>query len=254
MVESGLIDKYTHALDMERAVYDTIMLDNAVQAGARLGRGARRRHADPGGGRPQPSDQPDRHHRRRHDEAPKAPLRERVGIYDKAGFPNYPARRQGRLSAARRRQPQARDLLGELARLLRDVPAEARQSERADRHRLDEQGTYEPNERYRDMPGAMLRLGNLPKYHQLQRPLRRGRDPDRERARAASACAGRSTTPRCSGSWSRRSGLGAGDQSPQLARRQPRAFAAARQASSRRSWCRPGPGRRRCRSRSRRRR
>ena len=38
MVESGLIDKYTHLLDMERAVYDTIMLDNAVQACARLGR------------------------------------------------------------------------------------------------------------------------------------------------------------------------------------------------------------------------
>ena len=31
MVESGLIDKYAHALDMERAVYDTIMLDNAVK-------------------------------------------------------------------------------------------------------------------------------------------------------------------------------------------------------------------------------
>ena len=31
MVESGLIDKYAHALDLERAVYDTIMLDNAVR-------------------------------------------------------------------------------------------------------------------------------------------------------------------------------------------------------------------------------
>lgn len=30
MVESGMIDKYTHLLDMERAVYDTILLDNAV--------------------------------------------------------------------------------------------------------------------------------------------------------------------------------------------------------------------------------
>ena len=30
MVESGLIDKYAHGLAMERAVYDTIMLDNAV--------------------------------------------------------------------------------------------------------------------------------------------------------------------------------------------------------------------------------
>ena len=31
MVESGRIDKYTHSLDWERAVYDTIMLDNAVK-------------------------------------------------------------------------------------------------------------------------------------------------------------------------------------------------------------------------------
>ena len=31
MVESGLIDKYAHLLDLERAVYDTIMLDNAVR-------------------------------------------------------------------------------------------------------------------------------------------------------------------------------------------------------------------------------
>src|ERR1700716_928863 len=31
MVESGMIDKYTHLLDMEPAVYDTIMLDNAVK-------------------------------------------------------------------------------------------------------------------------------------------------------------------------------------------------------------------------------
>src|SRR5262249_30073403 len=31
MVESGIIHNYTHLLDMERAVYDTIMLDNAVK-------------------------------------------------------------------------------------------------------------------------------------------------------------------------------------------------------------------------------
>jgi alkaline phosphatase len=30
MVEAGLIDKYNHNLDWERAVYDTIMLDDAV--------------------------------------------------------------------------------------------------------------------------------------------------------------------------------------------------------------------------------
>lgn len=31
MVESGRIDKYSHSLDAERAIYDTIMLDNAVK-------------------------------------------------------------------------------------------------------------------------------------------------------------------------------------------------------------------------------
>ena len=31
MVESGRIDKYSHSLDPERAIYDTIMLDNAVK-------------------------------------------------------------------------------------------------------------------------------------------------------------------------------------------------------------------------------
>ena len=39
MVESGLIDKYTHFLDMERAVYDTIMLDNAVKLARDWARG-----------------------------------------------------------------------------------------------------------------------------------------------------------------------------------------------------------------------
>jgi hypothetical protein len=31
MVESGRIDKYSHSLDWERSVYDTVMLDNAVK-------------------------------------------------------------------------------------------------------------------------------------------------------------------------------------------------------------------------------
>ena len=39
MVELGLIDKYTHFLDMERAVYDTIMLDNAVKLARDWARG-----------------------------------------------------------------------------------------------------------------------------------------------------------------------------------------------------------------------
>ena len=91
MVESGMIDKYTHVLDMERAVYDTIMLDNAV----RLARDWARTRGD---------DTlilvlADHNHPVSligtiEDDMTKAPdraLRERVRVYEQAGFPNYPA-------------------------------------------------------------------------------------------------------------------------------------------------------------------
>ena len=48
MVESGLIDKYAHLLDFDRAVYDTIMLDNVVRQTKEWATSARRRDADPG--------------------------------------------------------------------------------------------------------------------------------------------------------------------------------------------------------------
>ena len=87
MVESGQIDKYSHALDWERAVYDVIMLDNAV---ARAKAWAADRndtlivvaadHAHPvaliG---------------TYDDSRPGATLREKLGIYQAAGFPAYPA-------------------------------------------------------------------------------------------------------------------------------------------------------------------
>ena len=60
MVESGRIDKYSHSLDWERAVYDTIMLDNAVKL-AKDFAGGPRRHADHRGGRPRPSGVDHRH-------------------------------------------------------------------------------------------------------------------------------------------------------------------------------------------------
>jgi alkaline phosphatase len=87
MVESGRIDKYSHALDWERAVYDTIMLDNTVK----LAKGwAGQRNdtliivvADHGhpisliGTVDDTSNQP--------------LLRNRTKVYGDAGFPNYPA-------------------------------------------------------------------------------------------------------------------------------------------------------------------
>jgi alkaline phosphatase len=86
MVESGLIDKYSHALDWERAVYDTIMLDNAVAAAKAFA--AERDdtliivvadHAHPvaiiG----------------TYDDArPGERLRDKLGVYAEAKFPNYP--------------------------------------------------------------------------------------------------------------------------------------------------------------------
>ncbi|MGD9803167.1 MAG: alkaline phosphatase [Hyphomicrobiaceae bacterium] len=87
MIESGLIDKYSHVLDWERAVYDTIMLDNAV---ARAKAWAEPRndtlivvvpdHAHPvsiiG----------------TYDDArPGDTLRDKLAVYNEAGFPNYPS-------------------------------------------------------------------------------------------------------------------------------------------------------------------
>lgn len=86
LVESGLIDKFTHALDWERAVYDTIMLDNAV-ATAKAWAGPR-------------ADTlivvvPDHAHPvsivGTYDDARAGrTLREKLGIYGAAGFPGYP--------------------------------------------------------------------------------------------------------------------------------------------------------------------
>ncbi len=90
MVEAGLIDTYTHAHDMERAVYDTIMLDNTV----RLARDWARARGDDTlilviadhnhsisliGTVDEPTAA-----------QPNQPLRERVRLYERAGFPNYP--------------------------------------------------------------------------------------------------------------------------------------------------------------------
>jgi alkaline phosphatase len=87
MVESGRIDKYSHSLDPERAIYDTIMLDNAVKA-AKDWAGDRNDtlivvvgdHAHPvsivG---------------TYDDNRPGDLLRDKLGVYAEAGFPNYPA-------------------------------------------------------------------------------------------------------------------------------------------------------------------
>jgi alkaline phosphatase len=87
LVESGMIDKYAHALDWERSVFDTIMLDNAVAA-AKAWAAPR-------------NDTlivvvPDHTHPvsiigTYDDSRPGTTLREKLGIYQHAGFPAYAA-------------------------------------------------------------------------------------------------------------------------------------------------------------------
>jgi alkaline phosphatase len=161
MVESGLIDKYAHALDFERAVYDTIMLDNAV----RLTRDWAKIRGD---------DTlilvlPDHNHPNSlvgtvNDDmatTPNVPLRERVGVYDKAGFPNYPAPDADgyptRVDVSRRLAIFSASLPDhyETFRPKLDNPNEPTV-------KGDEAGTFKVNEKYKDVPGVALRLGNLP--------------------------------------------------------------------------------------------
>ena len=86
MVESGLIDKFSHALDWERAVYDTILLDNAVKAAKDWA--APRNDtliivvADHG--------HPVSLVGTYDDDRPGHLLRDKLGVYGDAKFPNYP--------------------------------------------------------------------------------------------------------------------------------------------------------------------
>jgi alkaline phosphatase len=157
MVESGRIDKYSHSLDWERAVYDTIMLDNAVKL-AKDFAAAR-------------NDTlvivvPDHAHPvsivgTYNDDRPGEQLRDKLGVYAEAGFPNYPApNAQGypdKVDVSRRiafmfgTYPDSCDtghpyLDGE------DVPAVAGATKE----------TFIANEKNCTVPGAARRTGNLP--------------------------------------------------------------------------------------------
>lgn len=161
MVESGMIDKYTHLLDMERAVYDTIMLDNAVKL-ARDWASTRSDdtlilvvadHTHPVGLVGTIDDDMTK--------TPNVPMRERVRTYAQAGFPNYG-------------QPDAEGYPArvDVSRRLGLFSASLPDHYETFRPKLDgpneptvageKAGTYVANERYKSVPGAVLRIGNLP--------------------------------------------------------------------------------------------
>ena len=159
MVESGMIDKYTHLLDMERAVYDTIMLDNAVKL-AKDWAAPRNDtlilviadHTHPISLVGTIDDDMTK--------SPNRPLRERVRTYDSAAFPNYPAPDTNGYPAR-----------VDVSRRLAMFSATSPDYYETFRPKLDgpnepfkpgsEPGTFVANEAYKDLPGAMLRLGNL---------------------------------------------------------------------------------------------
>jgi alkaline phosphatase len=157
MVESARIDKYSHSLDAERAIYDTIMLDNAVKAAQDWARSqgdntlilvtADHTHGVSLVGTVD-------------DGAPGNDMRNKIGVYEGAGFPNYPA-------PDAEGYPNKVDVSRRLRLVFGNTP--------------DHYETYQPfldgefvpaiknadgvmvaNEKYKDAPGAVLRVGNLP--------------------------------------------------------------------------------------------
>ncbi|MTD96356.1 alkaline phosphatase [Hyphomicrobium sp. xq] len=86
MVEAGRIDKYSHSLDWERAVYDTIMLDNTVK----LAKDFAAKNNDT-----LIIVVPDHAHPvsiiGTYDDSKGEQLRDRLQTYSAAQFPNYPA-------------------------------------------------------------------------------------------------------------------------------------------------------------------
>lgn len=157
MVESARIDKYSHSMDPERAIYDTIMLDDAVKAAQEWDK--------KNGGKTLILVTADHTHGVSlvgtvDDDKPGSEMRNKVGVYASAGFPNYPAPDADGY-------PNKVDVSRRLRLVFGSTP--------------DYYDTYQPfidgefvpaikngdgvmvaNEKYKDVPGAVLRVGNLP--------------------------------------------------------------------------------------------
>ncbi|MBL3607941.1 alkaline phosphatase [Rhodovulum sulfidophilum] len=157
MVEGASIDKMSHPMDWDRAVIDTIEFDQAIASA----RAFAETHPDTlivvtG----------DHTHGVSvigtiDDDKPGDEMREKVGTYDAAGFPNY-------TDADGDGYPDRIDVSRRLAIFSSNFPDHYETW----RPKMDgpfepsvqnEKGEYVANEAYKDIPGAVLRVGNLPK-------------------------------------------------------------------------------------------
>lgn len=157
MAEGALIDKYSHALDWERAVLDTLEFDLAV---------ARAKEFAAKDGNTLVLVVADHTHGAgvvgaMRDDLPGPLMRDRVGTYDYAGYPAYKdADGDGypdRLDVERRlafffaSYPDHYETWGPKL----DAPFEPA--------RKAGKGVYAANEKYKSVPGAVLREGNIPR-------------------------------------------------------------------------------------------
>ncbi|GGY17618.1 alkaline phosphatase [Paludibacterium paludis] len=157
LVEAGLIDKASHPLDWERSVYDTIMLSNAVK----IAKDFAAKNNDT-----LVMVTPDHTHGLSlvgtiDDNAKGTEMRDKIGVYEEAGYPNYPA-------PDKNGYPPSVDVSKRLAMFYGNFP----DYYETFHPKLDEpfaptvkndKGQYVANEAYKNVPGAVLRVGNLPR-------------------------------------------------------------------------------------------
>ncbi|SKA18571.1 alkaline phosphatase [Consotaella salsifontis] len=157
MVEGASIDKMAHPMDWERAEVDTIEFDKAVGVGMEFAK----THPDTlvvvtgdhthGVSLIGTID----------DDKPGNEMREKVGTYDDAGFPNY-------VDANGDGYPDSVDVSRRLAMFANNYPDyyetfRPKMDGPFEPAVKDANGNYVANEQYKNVPGAVLRVGNLPK-------------------------------------------------------------------------------------------